>query len=718
MRKIATIILFIGVSLIHLRAQTLPPGAVAFVGFQSDQPISFAFVNLVDLEPNTTISFTDNKWGFDHLVTSEQTVIWTSPDTLLPVGTIVRLQDNGNENMQVIGAGTTAGRLYIMGGQGDQILAYTGTEDAPSFIAGISNSNWQETCDSLTFFQFRTCLPEPLENGVTAISFTNSQSFNVDNGYFSISPFQATGLDMLTIVNNVNYWFMDNAGAGGFNNWPNWEAGSTQPFPSLIEFTQDSYSILEGGSQATITLSLSAAQFTPQTVVINAIGFPGITSTDYSTVPGLFNNNITLDIPANTTEISFSVQALLDGFGELNENITFTVGALSGGLIPGDQDNTQVTIINTDQTFSQINFDSDTLYINEGGGPITLGLTISPQAAALYSVVVTAFNGPSVQTDYFTTPALGNSQILLQSAINQTSLSFNLNTYNDFIIEADEVVRFTITTVSTGLQIGNTSSVVVIIRDNDNEPTIYIPELFLNEICSINNSYPDDNQQLDDWVELYNADTSTVNIAGYKITNNLNNPNLFTFPQVSSQTTMAPGSFKILWADQNTTQGPLHMNFTLSESSGGTIGLYAQDGETLIDQINYPSLLPGTTFGRYLDGNSNWKLLFYPTPGAPNSDSIPDVGFDSGIESFDGQYSIFPNPTKDHIQLIKVGEKNILGTEIVIFDMQGRKIACQISELQANKHWNIQTSNLLPGIYMLSINSKKQHSMVRFVKHE
>jgi hypothetical protein len=75
MRKFITVIILISFSIIRLSAQTLPPGAVAFIGFQSDQPISFAFVNLVDLEPNTSISFTDNKWGFDHLVTSEQTVI-------------------------------------------------------------------------------------------------------------------------------------------------------------------------------------------------------------------------------------------------------------------------------------------------------------------------------------------------------------------------------------------------------------------------------------------------------------------------------------------------------------------------------------------------------------------------------------------------------------------------------------------------------------------
>ena len=82
-----------------LNAQILQPGAIAFVALQTDNPAAFAFVNLVEIEPGTSISFTDNKWGFNHLVLSEQTVVWTSPDTALPIGTVVRLRDNGSPNM-------------------------------------------------------------------------------------------------------------------------------------------------------------------------------------------------------------------------------------------------------------------------------------------------------------------------------------------------------------------------------------------------------------------------------------------------------------------------------------------------------------------------------------------------------------------------------------------------------------------------------------------
>jgi len=65
---------------------------------------------------------------------NEQTVVWTSPDTALPVGTIFRLQDNGS-GMTVTGPGTATGRIWYSLGQGEQILAYTGTEAQPSFIA-------------------------------------------------------------------------------------------------------------------------------------------------------------------------------------------------------------------------------------------------------------------------------------------------------------------------------------------------------------------------------------------------------------------------------------------------------------------------------------------------------------------------------------------------------------------------------------------------------
>lgn len=696
-------------------AQALIPGAVAFIGFQSDQPITFAFVNLVEIEPNTSISFTDNKWGFDHLVLSEQTVVWTSPDTALPIGTIVTLRDNGSPNMQVIGAGSTQGRLYIMGGQGDQILAYTGPESDPSFIAGISNSNWQTLCDSLPFFQFRTCLPEPLENGLTAVSFTSSQSFNVDNGYLSITPLIVTGLENLSIINNANYWYLDNAEQAIYENWPDWSQGSTQPFASTIEFSQANYQITEGGSQAVITLNLSAPQFAPQTVVLEVLNFPGITPSDYATSPEIINGTISLNVPANTLNVSFSVQALIDGVAEDLENITFSIASVSGGLAIGQNDAAALSIVSTEENFSQINFTSDTLFIDEGGSSLIVPMSISPASSQIYSVILTAFNGSGIQTDYFTTPSDFSGQLLLQTTANNGNLSFNVSTYNDFQIEADEIVRFTITTVSSGLQIGTSSTVVVVIRDNDNTPTVYYPELFINEICSVNSNFPDDNGQLDDWIEVYNADTGTVVMSGYKFTNNLNNPTLFSIPAVSAQTTIPAQGFKLFWADQNTTQGPLHLNFTLNQNAGGLVALFAPDAETIIDQVAYPPMNAGESYGRIPDGGSDLRKLFVTTPGAPNLDSIPPL-FVNGSENADGSLSIFPNPASNILNVVKVGKPMKGDIAFTIHDVLGKPVLCPTPDIgKPGKSWTINTAGLSSGLYFLMLKSGSESHVIRFI---
>lgn len=696
-------------------SQALVPGAVAFIGFQSDQPVTFAFVNLVPLEPNTSISFTDNKWGFDYLVTSEQTVVWTSPDTTLPIGTIVTLRDNGNPNMQVIGAGSTVGRLYIMGGQGDQILAYTGPETDPSFIAGISNSNWQPTCDTLPFFQYRTCLPAPLENGLTAVSFTSSETSNVDNGYFSITPLNVSGLENLSIINNANYWYLDNTQLAMYENWPNWLQGSTQPFASTIEFAQPSYQITEGGSQAVITLNLNAQQFAPQTLVLEALNFPGITSTDYATSPEIVNGIIILNVPANTLSVSFIVQALIDGVAEDLENITFSIASVSGGLAIGQDDATSVNIVSTEENFSQINFTNDTLYIDEGGQTLIVPMSISPASSQIYNVILTAFNGSGIQTDYFTTPSDFSGQLLLQTTANNGNLSFSVSTFNDFQIEADEVVRFTITTVSTGLQIGTSSTLVVVIRDNDNTPTVYYPELFINELCSINSSFPDENGQLDDWIEIYNADTGTVVMSGYKFTNNLNNPTLFSIPAVSAQTTIQPQGFKLFWADQNTTQGPLHLNFTLNQNTGGLVALIAPDAETIIDQVSFPPMNLGESFGRFPDGGSDLGLLYVATPGAPNLDSIPPL-YVEGYENANGSLSVFPNPVSNILNVVKTGQPLVGDIAFTIYDMLGKPVAFPNAEIgKLGKSWTINTAGLSSGLYFLMLKSGSESHVIRFI---
>lgn len=696
-------------------AQSLPPGGIAFIGFQSDPPMAVAFVNTVEIEPGTQISFTDNKWTGSALLDNEQTVVWTSPDTALPPGTVVILQDNGS-SMNINGPGSSEGRLYHSLGQGEEILAYTGSPETPSFIAGISSYIWSTICDDIPYLQFLTCLPPPLVNGETAIAFVNVTNINIDNGFLNISPLQVTGPEILSIINNINYWSLDNGQVAGTGNWPDWEGGSTQPFASEINFTQTAVQVLEGGSLATLTLHIDQAQFTPQTVEIEILEFPGITPQDYSTNPASEDGIIHLTVPANATDVSFTVQALSDGLTEVNENVTFILGTLSGGLTAGEDDAVSVTILSTEQDFPEIQFVEDTVYVDEGGSAVTVNLNTDMSSASLFNVVVNMYGGPGVSNDFFTNPAAFSGQLLFQIQPGSTEASFTVTAFDDIVIEPDEQVVFTIVQVSNGLQIGASSSVVVVLRDNDNIPVFTAPNLFINEINAFNQDFPDQNNQLDDWIELYNAGSETVDISGFTITNNIENPTLFTFPNISSQLEIGAGEFKILWADQNTIQGPTHLNFLLNPA-GGFIGLFGPEGDVLIDAVEYPATDSSTNFGRFPDGSDNWQDIYFPTPGSANSDSIPEdtTGIFTPV-SDNHFYSVYPNPASNMLNIVRKGAILKNDTYFSLLDISGRELPVVFHQQIAGKAWMASISEIPAGVYLLRAVSAEGISVIRVIK--
>ncbi|MEZ5173079.1 MAG: lamin tail domain-containing protein [Bacteroidia bacterium] len=679
--------------------------------------MAIAFVNTIEIEPGTQISFTDNKWTGSALLDNEQTVIWTSPDTALPPGTVVILQDNGS-SMNINGPGSSEGRLYHSLGQGEEILAYTGAPETPSFIAGISSYIWSSLCDSIPYLQFITCLPPPLVNGETAIAFVNVTNINIDNGFLNISPLQVTGPEILSIINNINYWSLDNGQAAGTGNWPDWEGGSTQPFASEINFTQTAVQVLEGGSLATLTLHIDQAQFTPQTVEIEILEFPGITPQDYSTNPAAENGIIHLTVPANATDVSFTVQALSDGLTEVNENVTFILGTLSGGLTPGEDDAVSVTILSTEQDFPEVQFVEDTVYVDEGGSAVTINLNTDLSSASLFNVVVNIYGGPGVSNDFFTNPTAFSGQLLFQIQPGSTEASFTVTAFDDIVIEPDEQVVFTIVQVSNGLQIGASSSVVVVLRDNDNLPVFTAPGLFINEINAFNQDFPDPNNQLDDWIELYNAESEPLNIAGYTITNNIENPSLFTFPNVPSQLEIAAGGFKILWADQNTIQGATHLNFQLNPN-GGFIGLFGPEGDVLIDAVEYPGTDSLVNYGRFPDGSDNWQDIYFPTPGSANSDSIPvdttgifTPGFENDI------FSVYPNPSTNMLNVVKIGHSIKEKIQFNLLDASGREMPVTFNQSIQGKSWSASIANLPSGIYLLKASTADGVSAIKVIKSQ
>ena len=55
----------------------------------------------------------------------------------------------------------------------------------------------------------------------------------------------------------------------------------------------------------------------------------------------------------------------------------------------------------------------------------------------------------------------------------------------------------------------------------------------------------------DDWVEIHNLGSSPVNLAGYYLTDRLNNPTKWRFPlDAGDSTVVEPNGYVVLWADE------------------------------------------------------------------------------------------------------------------------------------------------------------------------
>lgn len=74
-------------------------------------------------------------------------------------------------------------------------------------------------------------------------------------------------------------------------------------------------------------------------------------------------------------------------------------------------------------------------------------------------------------------------------------------------------------------------------------------QLVLNEVCSANFSgLADEDGDFEDWVEIYNLGNDTINLNNYTLTDKPENPDKWTFPEIS----IAPKSFLVIFAsDKN-----------------------------------------------------------------------------------------------------------------------------------------------------------------------
>ncbi|NHM07778.1 hypothetical protein G4D82_11145, partial [Flavobacterium sp. CYK-4] len=150
-------------------------------------------------------------------------------------------------------------------------------------------------------------------------------------------------------------------------------------------------------------------------------------------------------------------------------------------------------------------------------------------------------------------------------------------------------------------------------------PNLQAQNLVINEVLASNTvSIQDEDSSRQDWIEIFNAGTTTVNLLGYGLSDDANILFKWTFPN----TNLAAGQYLIVWAsdkNRSVAGNPLHTNFKIS-ASGESLYLTNPSAVT-ISNVNIPSLQADISYGKFPNGSGPYVFFGAPTPGSANASS-------------------------------------------------------------------------------------------------
>ena len=120
----------------------------------------------------------------------------------------------------------------------------------------------------------------------------------------------------------------------------------------------------------------------------------------------------------------------------------------------------------------------------------------------------------------------------------------------------------------------------------------------INEFLTSNSSgIADEDEDTSDWIEIYNPREVAIDLNGYWLTDEAENPRKWVFPAVSIP---AKGYLTVFASakDRAAPEGELHTNFKLG-SDGDFLALFAPDGETALSIFSpsYPSQRSDISYG-------------------------------------------------------------------------------------------------------------------------
>lgn len=219
-----------------------------------------------------------------------------------------------------------------------------------------------------------------------------------------------------------------------------------------------------------------------------------------------------------------------------------------------------------------------------------------------------------------------------------------------------------------------------------NYDNIKVGDLVINEFLASNDaSNADENGDYDDWVEIFNNAPYDISLKGLYLSDDPENLEKWEFPDVS----IPAGGYKLIWADEDGSDGALHANFKLS--GGGESVLISDRSGNILDEIEYGEQEADVSFGRLPNGSGPFTALS-PTPKANNDPtSISQVNTSLAFKAY-------PNPALNqlNIELQETGDYTI-----ELINLSG--ITLKHVELKTQNYFQINLDGIQEGFYILNI---------------
>ncbi|MBK8706240.1 MAG: CotH kinase family protein [Saprospiraceae bacterium] len=171
-------------------------------------------------------------------------------------------------------------------------------------------------------------------------------------------------------------------------------------------------------------------------------------------------------------------------------------------------------------------------------------------------------------------------------------------------------------------------------------------QLRINEVSAANrNIYTDYFGEHEDWIELFNSGSATIDLTGYYLSDNIDNPTKWAFPAGAA---IDPGQYLVIFASGRDGYyfGQWHASFRITQTAEEDAVL-ADPAGNVIDQFHWEDPNRANhSYGRNAAGD--WKIYDQPTPGAVNNTiarndytPIPIINLPAGFYTNPLSVSIF-----------------------------------------------------------------------------